>query len=251
MTTQTFPSTLKWLLVSAISTLLFTGCDNYPIEPGTPKVDRSLVSQDLMLGLPVNNRVIDPEYYLSNSLTSWFLEKLNGNFSPCESFRRVSLKSQPIGRNALKIDGAQHNTTGCAAWGVIKVGIYPVNISVWVGSVSEDFDQQLLVQSHYYQPSLSHSNLVQSLEKEDNSRMVIDDIVWYQYRGNIPEGAIGIADIMLEYTGTDSILIAGATAIDVESKAKMYYGQQAAHPMTESLRKRLEMRQVQQENQMF
>jgi hypothetical protein len=253
MKNQKMTITTIWILVSALSILLFTGCEpDRPVHPPvTPKVERKLVSQDLMQGLPVDNRVIDPEYYLASGNTSWFLEKLDGNFTPCESFRRVSLKAQPVGRNALKIDGAQLNPSGCAAWGAIKVGVLPVNLSVWAGSANDDFEQQLMVQSHFYDPTKSHYNQVQALQRIANSRQIIEGITWYQYQGNIPDGAIGIADIMVEYSGSDSILIAGAIASDVESKARLYYSRAIAKPATESMRKRLEWRKEQQENQMF
>lgn len=209
------------------------------------KVERSMMEKPLLAGLPVNNRVMDPEYYLESGLTSWFFEKVSEEFALCESVSRVTFPDLPAGRHALLISGNAANPTGCIAWGSMILGVSAVKVNIWASYEQQTALEEFDIKISYFDPQQGDENVYQVLQINEASAQTIGGLTWYQFEGLIPASAQGWGDIQITHNTTSNLLVGGFTAQDVSQKHKQLLKESSktktrklTHSMKRSLKNR-------------
>jgi hypothetical protein len=187
-------------------------------EPVT-KVERTILQVPLLAGLPVENRAIDPEFYLREGLASWFFEKISPSFDICEDFSRVTYKKLPAGRHALSIKGSNTNLTGCIAWGAFILGLPAAKVSVWVAHEQQTLVEEIDLKISYFDPQEGNENVYQQMLIDESSLQTTDGIEWYQFEGVIPASAQGWADIQITHNSNTDLLINGLVVQDIDAKS--------------------------------
>lgn len=203
-----------------LACFLFSGCDGSenPPHPPQEKVDRSILVTTLTNGLPVDNRAFDPNFLLDSGIPQWFIEKNSDDFQICESYRRVTLTKFPVGRQGLMINGQDENPSGCIAWGTFLLGNEAVNVSIWLGSNS--IGESIDARATYFDPIQGHSDVFQTMTRDDTSQMKIGDLFWYRYETRIPASAQGWGGVMVTHQSVSNLYLNGLIALD-ESSPKL------------------------------
>ena len=155
------------------------------IEPPPPL--RQLVTRPLFGQMPVDNRVLDPQFALVDG-QGW----MPYTMSQTLLLSRVFLPHTPLGQPALWVPGAT-NPSDLTLLGLAKSAAEPLDASVWFGRKLTDPDLEMAQVSASVLGMFgdgTESTIDLSLD-DATEPVVLDDIAWRRFATHLAETPLG------------------------------------------------------------
>jgi hypothetical protein len=187
---------------------------------------RRLVMDGLMGDLPVDNRVIDPEFaaadFDTGRLRYWYGVQPRG----AEVFgARVNTwfsKLTPTRTNALRLS-ADDLVEDPTIYGFVKTGPAQHEATVWIGRKADaaDVDQDsVTVAILGFNPNNDEVRTAFDFTKVDGSRTELDGRVWHQYEGGWRSWLAGWSYFEIHDTAREDLYVAGPVVRDLAGDSK-------------------------------
>jgi hypothetical protein len=180
---------------------------------------RVLVADGLMGDLPMDNRVVDPEFttfdFQSERLRYWYaLRSRNGQSVGVPVYTWYTRRS-PTRTNALRVEGGLDSDP--TIYGFVKTGIAVHDASIWVGrdAGAQDVNAaSVTVTILGFNPNSTDGRAAIDLERISDSRTEVGGRVWHRYVGNWRTFLAGWSYFQVQDAARENLFVAGPVVRD-------------------------------------
>ncbi len=187
---------------------------------------RKLVSDGLMGNLPVDNRVIDPEFTASDFDTGflryWYGVQRRGGEVFGARVNTWYSKLTPTRTNALRLR-AEDLIEDPTIYGFVKTGPAQHEATVWIGRNADATDvEQAAVRVAIlgFNPNNDEVRTAFDFTRVEGSRTELDGRVWHQYEGGWRSFLAGWSYFEIHDTGREDLYVAGPVVRDLAGDNK-------------------------------
>jgi hypothetical protein len=209
---------------------------------------RTLITRPLFDTLPIDNRVVSPNFDLMSG--TWYVAPLWGG--DLGEMRRQALAKVPVQQPLLMLPKTGVNANGVWLGGLAMMGNGAHHAELWIGRPQNSVDPEAVqvdVGMMGFSPDWMDPWAFVGMFRQSSSRVLLDGVVWHRFEGAI-DGLEGWAYLAVQDASSVPLYVLGPSLTEVKSAGAKVVARQATPEeidfvlQAENHRKRFANRQV-------